>query len=596
MTSKRLFAMSAVALATVVGSAASAGDVLGDFRVLPYLQSPSTDGMIVNWFTSVDQAGTLTVYGPGLASPLSFASTPELLSEIDYATSEKNLNPRPADMQWPDNSNYKHSVTLTGLQPDTVYNYVVEQGSTIRGGTLRTAPLPDSDRLLRFAVLSDSETLVIGRTTNREWSAGAQAPGSTGRPSGTGIGRDRYLLTETVGYQENIKAMKTRQPDLIIMPGDLIQGNGNEPQRRYDEFWRHNAGEYDTILSNIPLIPAIGNNCIFYNSWSNNDTIQIARKQFSAYFDTPSNGFPEFQDLFSRVDYGPVTIITLSSVKGVEPANHLVPERDTNRVWSNLYTFGDVPDFNPGTVQWNWAEQQLADARAAGQIIVVQWHHTPYSRGIHGSATTSPQSGEAMRQYTPLLEQYKVAAVFAGHSEVFERSFLDQDNDGFGINYWDVGAAGDGLRGVETTFDNSFSQWTADQSEGELWNGNTLLEGGKHYGFLEVDVARLSNGEFRVAFQPWHVFPVNQDFVVTDFDLRRYNDRVVLRGPADNLQPIDKALCVADLNADTTVDFSDVNRVLSAFGTNDAEADANGDGVVDFGDLSIVLGAFGEGC
>jgi hypothetical protein len=83
---------------------------------------------------------------------------------------------------------------------------------------------------------------------------------------------------------------------------------------------------------------------------------------------------------------------------------------------------------------------------------------------------------------------------------------------------------------------------------------------------------------------------------VTDFDLRRYNDRVVLRGPADNLQPIDKALCVADLNADTTVDFSDVNRVLSAFGTNDAEADANGDGVVDFGDLSIVLGAFGEGC
>jgi hypothetical protein len=178
-----------------------------------------------------------------------------------------------------------------------------------------------------------------------------------------------------------------------------------------------------------------------------------------------------------------------------------------------------------------------------------------------------------MRQYTPLLEQYKVAAVFAGHSEVFERSFLDQDNDGFGINYWDVGAAGDGLRGVETTFDNSFSQWTADQSEGELWNGNTLLEGGKHYGF-----------------------PVNQDFVVTDFDLRRYNDRVVLRGPADNLQPIDKALCVADLNADTTVDFSDVNRVLSAFGTNDAEADANGDGVVDFGDLSIVLGAFGEGC
>ncbi|MFN7374853.1 MAG: hypothetical protein ACK54T_01895 [bacterium] len=205
---------------------------------------------------------------------------------------------------------------------------------------------------------------------------------------------------------------------------------------------------------------------------------------------------------------------------------------DTNCAWLNAYPFGDLPDFNVGTAQYQWAAQQLADARAAGQIIFVQWHHTPLSRGIHGTNVTSNQSGEAMRIYLPLLEQFRVAGVFTGHSEVAERSFFDFDSDGYGINLWDVGMAGDGLRGVEdapgfvsggiTAWRNNlanpegqswrpnpFSQWTADQSEAEMWNGTQLLSGGKHYGFLEVNLTPLTEGRYRVEFQPWHNFPLN---------------------------------------------------------------------------------------
>jgi hypothetical protein len=37
---------------------------------------------------------------------------------------------------------------------------------------------------------------------------------------------DAYPLTETVGYQENLRIVSQRNPDFIVMPGDLVQGGG----------------------------------------------------------------------------------------------------------------------------------------------------------------------------------------------------------------------------------------------------------------------------------------------------------------------------------------------------------------------------------
>jgi len=45
----------------------------------------------------------------------------------------------------------------------------------------------------------------------------------------------------------------------------------------------------------------------------------------------------------------------------------------------------DLADFNPGSVQWHWVIRQLQDARAKGQVIFAQWHHAPFSDGVHGS-------------------------------------------------------------------------------------------------------------------------------------------------------------------------------------------------------------------
>lgn len=59
-----------------------------------------------------------------------------------------------------------------------------------------------------------------------------------------------------------------------------------------------------------------------------------------------------------------------------------------------------------------------------------------------------------------------------------------------GIHYYDVGVTGDGMRGPEepqyAAENNPYSQWTAHYNEPELWDGNRLISGGKHYGHLEV--------------------------------------------------------------------------------------------------------------
>jgi 3',5'-cyclic AMP phosphodiesterase CpdA len=628
------------------------------FRVLPYLMSPTASSVKINWFTSFATASSLEVSGPGLASPLMLTGAGALLTELDYFQAEKALSPRPADM-WPDNSAFKHSYDVTGLLPASTYTYTATVNGRSFTGTFTTAPATGASRSVRLAVVSDSETLVSGRTRFREWSRSTpQLAGSTGRPAGTGRGRDQYFISETTGYQNTIATMDARNPDLVVMPGDLIEGTaGNEAMRRWDEFFRHNAGEYDDLLTKRALVAAIGNNCIFAGTTSGsvapistNERIQRARQQWSGFFDFPSNGTPAHQDLYFRQDWGKVTIITLCSVKASEEANHMVAPtqglspltqsaiRDTNRAWfSTLYTFGDMPDFNEGTTQWNWAAQQLAEARAAGQIIFVQWHHVPWSRGVHGSNVTSNQSGEAMRIYQPLMEQFRVAGVLCGHSEVNERSFVDLDNDGYGVNIWDVGFAGDGLRGVEDApgFVNSaitnwrnnpanpqgqswranpYSAWVADQNEAELWQGNTLVRGGKHYGFMEINVEPMHDeaaNTWRVEFQGYVNFPVlagDSNFTVTGYSLRRLSDRVVLIGTPDNLRP--SACSLADLGAqggaiggDGVLDNNDFAGFIELFFGLDLRADIGSqggalgsDGSFDNNDFAAFVTLFFTGC
>jgi len=489
---------------------------------------------------------------------------------------------------------YKHQVTLTGLQPGGSYTYTLTQGDRTVTRSFRTAPSDTAWTQVRFIAMSDSETEPRGRVTRREWAPGA---GAEGRPAATsatasawaerfgitnlgGASVLRYALTETEGFMHNLKIVDARNPDFVLMPGDLVQGAGYQPA--WDEFFRHVAGEFGDTFTRIPLIAAYGNWETFaaasggYGSAADRAPVVRARQRFKTFIDGPDNGTPEHRSNYHRIDFGPVTILTLDSTKGAPDdaaANYPAAQKLTGRQYTGPGTDtqssfradeyaqaaqrlglpNDLSPYNEGSVQWRWAEAQLADARAKGRIVFVQFHHAPYSDGEHGlpmnHAQTSGQGGTPMRAYHAMFERHGVVAVLAGHSEMFERSFVDEDGDGIGVHYFDVGVAGDGLRGERRSSSgyiegpggnrlqyNPFSRWSADEHEPERWamlgGALQLVDGGKHYGHLEIQVDRVS-GESgvgaRVRLTPVYSFPLldaEYRFVATA--RRVYGDAVVL--------------------------------------------------------------------
>ncbi len=509
-----------------------------EFRILPYLQQPTEDGMLFTWFTENNVPGELVVSGGDLAIPLTFASTPEFKELLTYREPELN---DAIDKGYPilADDNYKHAVRVSGLTAGTTYTYSVTQGLETFEASFSTVPSISDWRDIRAVILSDTETEPRGAVQIRDWTEGPQAPGSLGRPAdwpADGSNRDLYMLNQQVGYAQNLRIIDERAPDLVIMPGDLVQGGGY--QFGWDEFFRHNAGEFDDVLTKRPILPALGNWENFaainggYAISSDFNAPGYSRSKYKAYFDMPENGTPEHQDNYYRTDYGPLCILTLDSSNG-EPdvlrgdrGNPATPDTDTqvnytaedyraNNTAAQLTDGTDISDFNPGSTQYNWVMAQLESCRAENKIIVAQWHNVAYSSGTHGipnaglppefQADASGQAGTPLRQYQPMFDEYGVAAVFSGHSEIAERSYVNEDEDEIGINYYDVGIGGDGMRGTRTDTDldvqNPFSQWTAHLNAPELWeevtdnNGETytiLTEGGKHYGHLEMNLSQCS--------------------------------------------------------------------------------------------------------
>ncbi len=562
---------------------AAAGDVAKaqDFRVYPYLQQPSKDGMLINWFTETGTPGTLTVSGGDLSAPLVWTSSPSYQPLLEYTQAERAENVGPGvDLDLISDDNYKHSVPVSGLTPNTTYTYSVEQNGGTFSRQFNTAPSRDDWQKVRFIALADSETQPQGRTTNRTWFTGAQHPNSLGRPASlpggavhsSGAPFNQYLLSETEGYKQNLRIVSQRKPDFIVFPGDIVQGGGYQPG--WDEWFRHNAGEFGTPVSEAPVLPALGNWENFGGSTNGGYTIdpatgrnepKRARDKYKVYFDQPANKVPEHQDNYYRVDYGPITILTLDSSNGEPDQIRRDPNAkdiDTQH-FINADTYraaggNDLSDFNQGSAQWNWVVEQLEDARNEGQVVFAQYHHIAYSTGGHSLPMNHPassgQQGTPMRIYQELFEEYGVAGVLSGHNEMFERSFVDENGDGFGINYYDVGVAGDGfgvpLHTITTnealglTIDdlNPFRAWNAHLDEGELWqevtdaDGNTyvtLIDGGKHYGHLEINLEKLpEDSEFwaLLTLTPVYSFPIVDENweLLGETERRIYGDVVEL--------------------------------------------------------------------
>ncbi|MBB5512482.1 hypothetical protein HD598_001169 [Neomicrococcus aestuarii] len=581
------------------------------FRVYPYLTNSAQNTMDLTWISELNTAGTVTVTGPGIgggkgksaSNKVVLTSSPVYLERSEYT--EKELNQSISGLEkgsWlKSNSNYRHKVTVDGLKAGKEYQYTVVQDGVEFKGSFKTAPSATAWENFRVIAVSDSETEPYGRTEHREWElnpSNSYTPGSLERP---GAGSDwankfgnttrygeftlKYPLNQDTAMQENMKHVAAADPDLMMITGDLTQGSGYQPA--WDEFFGYVAGLHGTLASSTPLITALGNWETYaalnggYGSATDKSPAVISRAKFHDYFDRvgdPEN--PQYKGSYYRTDHGPLTILTLDSTNGRPDENvgkfttyPVFSGNDTNLTSANLstdtqgeFTFDqyvasylkifpgstaaevDQPNMDKDSEQWAWAEEQLADARAKDQIVMVQFHHAAYSNGVHGTppnhAYPDNQSGTAMRAYTPMFEKYGVSTVISGHDEMFERSWVDEDGDGKGFHSYDVGVAADGLRGEQLIKNdegeyvphrfNTHSEWSASADEPETWatdsNGVVQLQdGGLHYGHLQIDVKRTGQTA-ELVMTPVYLFPVlDKDYNLMETERRVYNDVVTVK-------------------------------------------------------------------
>ncbi|MCX7397402.1 MAG: metallophosphoesterase family protein [Planctomycetales bacterium] len=484
-----------------------------EFRVLPYVQNPTPVGITIRWLSNSEEPGTVSLSG---TEHDAIKSTPILASTLSYNPfKEEPHGPHPA-LPW------IHSVRIEGLKLSTEYEYTVTQGQEAHSSMFRTAP--GKDEAVRLIVYSDSETEPESSTTDPvAW------PVSTGsnRPDGV----KNYLVNQTAGYIANCNVMADRKPNLILLVGDLVEAGGE--QRDWDEFWRHNAGQYGTLASSIPILPSLGNHENYGGPGGGYEAAaaNLATDKYLTYFDVPDNGAtnPKHKGRYYRLDYGPLTLISLDSSDGL-------PHKSASDTNHNLEG-SHAPDFNPGSEQYRWLEMQLADARKKSRFTFVQFHHTMFGSGPHsvpyGQDGFSGQAGIPMRVLLPLFMKYGVDLVFSGHDELLERSYVvgeEQLADGqmcpHAIHFYDAGIGGDGLRGPSVGFDNPHRQFLAHENAPEVWENGRLISGGKHYGHLEVDVQPGKDGKWSIEVTPVYAFPKVDEQGRVTWERRTYADVV----------------------------------------------------------------------
>ncbi|MFM8287194.1 MAG: metallophosphoesterase [Planctomycetaceae bacterium] len=496
------------------------GVLASEFEVFPYLQNPAPEAMTVVWFTGQEVAGTLEVATPD--GPVRLSSQPELAETLQDNPWKPEFEPAR------ERTLYRHRVRVTGLKAGTQYGYKVTQQAEVFEGSLRTTPTVNSP--VRLVFYSDSETEPESSTTPPvDW----PAPPGAKRPEG----RTRYLVDQTEGYRRNLAEIERREPHLVSIVGDLVETGGE--QRDWDEFWRHNAGEYGRLASRVPLIAALGNHENYAGAGGGYTAkgANFATAKYLTYFEFPNNGAQRREHVgrYYRLDYGPVTVLCLDSSDG---GPHQT-EQDTNFNLSG----SQAPDYNPGSEQYQWLERELPAARQRSRFVFVQFHHTMFGSGPHsvplGHKNFSGQSGRAMRVLLPLLMKHGVDAVFSGHDELWERSEATGERllpDGKArphtIHFYDVGAGGDGLRGPMEGYENPGRKFLAHLDSPEVWDGLRLVSGGKHYGHLEVNVTPDEKGRWRAELLPVYMFPVtDSEGRVTGWERRLYEDVVTLTAP-----------------------------------------------------------------
>ncbi len=299
-------------------------------------------------------------------------------SRVKYGTAENVLTAAISDHK----SVTDHEMRITGLQPDTKYYYAIGSDNSIMKGSYRnyftTAPPADSKRKIRIGVFGDPGTGTLLQKGSR----------------------DNYLKLK--GNYSN--------SELMIMLGDNAYNAGTELEHTNNFF-----NIYDNnVFDNHTIFPVPGN-----HEYANNGTRAADHNiPYYSIFTVPANGesggLPSGTEHYYSFDYGSVHFIMLDSY-GIDAGNRLYDDTAVG-------------------VQAVWLKADLAANAGKHKWTIACLHHPPYTNGSHRS-DAEPDLVAIRQKITPILERYGVDVVLAGHSHVYERSFLIRDHTGFSSSF-----------------------------------------------------------------------------------------------------------------------------------------------------------------
>lgn len=326
----------------------------------PYLQMPTSNSMKVMWRTDVASTGRV-YYGTSLATVMD--------NFVDEGSSTEN-----------------HNVQLTGLNPYTEYYYAVSDGSNVLAGA-------DADH--RFKTSPE---------------IGTEQPINVWAIGDFGKGNSKQVAVK----QAYLDRIGENYPDMWLWLGDNAYPDGTDAE--YTETVFEPTYGYPELLTRVPFMATPGNHDYLsvYNLVTGADPTTHDGPYYDVV-DVPTNGeiggVPSGYELYYSFDYGNVHFMSLNSEIG-SPLNEMW---DWTGV-SPFYSFDGSP-----FIDWIHADLQANDK----PWVVAFIHQPPHTDGSHESGTFYEVFMEAVREnIAPILESYGVDLLIAGHSHVYERSYL----------------------------------------------------------------------------------------------------------------------------------------------------------------------------
>lgn len=285
-------------------------------------------------------------------------------SKVRYGLSPSNLTMQTTVIPY----TTEHAVTISGLQPETVYYYSIgtsgnELSPASASQYFKTSPVVGTSKPFRFWAIGDA---------------------------GMSDGNQRAVRDGFLMYNEN------QHLDGWILLGDNAYGSGisDGTQSCYQTAVFDHM--YASIISKTVCWPSLGN-----HEYNNHIPFSPAPAYFDI-FNLPTNGeaggVASGTEKYYSYNYGNIHFIVLDSYDESRSANGPMA------TWL-------LSDLQQTTSEW----------------IIAYWHHPPYTKGSHDSDNPNFLDGECeeiRENILPILEQFGVDLVLNGHSHSYERSFL----------------------------------------------------------------------------------------------------------------------------------------------------------------------------